>query len=61
MIFSVVLKAEPSGGAHHVESGTPWKGYFQPQSKSILAVKVASGSPRARRLRIFATKRNPNR
>jgi len=26
----------PRGGAHHVESGTPWKGYFQPQSKSIL-------------------------
>ena len=26
----------PRGGADHVESGTPWKGYFQPQSKSIL-------------------------
>jgi hypothetical protein len=26
----------PRGGDHHVERRTPWKGYFQPQSKSIL-------------------------
>ena len=39
MIFSVVLdiqRPNPRGGAHHVESAPPRKGYFQPQSKVAL-------------------------
>ena len=48
----------PRGGAHYVESGAPGKGYFQPQLKSILHVKLASSGPSAHGLWIFTIKGN---
>ena len=64
MIFSVVFRywrVNPRGGAHYVESATLWKGYFQPQLKSILHRQTRVQRPKRARVVDFHHQREPNR